>query len=60
MFGPLSFLPLLLTLLTGCTPGMFFDLLERATETAEHACTREGGVFTVEKSGEGFRYECRK
>ena len=51
--------------LAGCTPGMFFDLLEGMTETAEHACRRAGGEFILEKSQGpheevSFHYECKK
>ena len=42
--------------LAGCTPGMFFDLLEQVTETTEQACHRTGGVY--ESLGDG-RHECR-
>ena len=45
---------------TGCTPGMFFDLLEQVTETTEQACHRTGGVHTAESLGDGsYRHECR-
>ena len=51
---------------TGCTPGMFFDLLERVTETTEQACHRAGGEFILVEKSQGphekvsFHYECKK
>ena len=59
MLGKVTLLVAVL-LSAGCTPGMFFDILEGMTETAERACRRAGGEFVSERVGENFHYECKK
>ena len=58
MLGKVTLLVAVL-LSAGCTPGMFFDLLDTMRETSEQTCHRTGGVYTVESLGDGhYRHEC--